>query len=161
MRLRITAAAAAVLAAAMCFPLAGVAAAQDLDCADFQTQAQAQAVYNQNPSDPNGLDRDKDGERARRLPGGAPGSGERPVAPRPVGVETGAGGTAEGGPDDSPDGPAADAGCGRRCRARRGGRGAGSTPVGPAERLSESELRKLAGNPMQAGVKPGGGRESV
>ena len=46
MRLGTTAAAAAVLAAAMCFPLAGVAAAQDLDCANFQTQAEAQAVYN-------------------------------------------------------------------------------------------------------------------
>ena len=53
MRLRITAAA-IVLPAALCFPLAGVAAAQDLlNCRDFQTQEQAQAVYNRNPSDPN------------------------------------------------------------------------------------------------------------
>ena len=75
MRLRTTGAAAFVLAAAMCFPLAGVALAQDLDCANFQTQAQAQAVYDQNPSDPNGLDRDKDGVACEALPGGAPGSG--------------------------------------------------------------------------------------
>lgn len=101
MRLRTTAAA-VVLAAAMCFPLAGVALAQDLDCADFQTQVQAQAVYDQNPSDPNGLDRDKDGVACEALPGGAPGSGEGPSPPS-GGVETGAGGTAEGGPDDSPD----------------------------------------------------------
>lgn len=33
----------------------------DLDCIDFATQAEAQAVYNQDPSDPNGLDADNDG----------------------------------------------------------------------------------------------------
>ena len=101
MRLRTTAAA-VVLAVAMCFLLTGVALAQDLDCADFQTQAQAQAVYAQNPSDPNGLDQDKDGIACEALPGGAPGSGEGPSPPS-GGVETGAGGTAEGGPKDSPD----------------------------------------------------------
>ena len=99
MRLGITAAAAAVLAAALCFPLAGVAAAQDKDCADFQTQAEAQAVYNQNPSDPNDLDRDNDGRACEALPGQPPGSDEHPNGP----VEAGAGGTAEGGPDDSPE----------------------------------------------------------
>ena len=107
MRLRTTTAAAAtVLAAAMCFPLAGVAAAQDLDCINFQTQAEAQAVYNQNPSDPHGLDQDKDGQACEAVPGGAPGSGEGPSPTYSApsgGVETGAGGTAEGGPDDSAD----------------------------------------------------------
>ncbi len=96
MRLGTTAAAAAVLAAAMCFPLAGVAAAQDLDCADFQTQAEAQAVYNQNPSDPHNLDGDNDGKACE---GNPLGSAEHPDG----GMETGAGGTAEGGPDDSPE----------------------------------------------------------
>ena len=33
----------------------------DLDCVDFATQAEAQAVYNQNTSDPHGLDADFDG----------------------------------------------------------------------------------------------------
>ena len=33
----------------------------DLDCEDFATQQQAQAVYDRNPSDPNGLDADNDG----------------------------------------------------------------------------------------------------
>jgi len=96
MRLGMTAAAAAVLAAALCFPLAGVAAAQDLDCANFQTQAEAQAVYNQNPSDPHDLDRDNDGKACE---GNPPGTDEPPNGP----VEAGAGGTAEGGPDDSPE----------------------------------------------------------
>ena len=84
MRLGIAAVAAAVLAAALCFPLAGVAAAQDKDCADFQTQAEAQAVYNQNPSDPNDLDRDNDGRACEGNPPGVTGDRPRPVAPRRV-----------------------------------------------------------------------------
>jgi Excalibur calcium-binding domain len=96
MRLGMTAAAAAVLAAALCFPLAGVAAAQDLDCANFQTQAEAQAVYNQNPSDPHNLDGDYDGKACE---GNPLGSAEHPAG----GMETGAGGTAEGGPEDTPE----------------------------------------------------------
>ena len=106
MRLRITAAA-IVLPAALCFPLASVAAAQDLlNCRDFQTQEQAQAVYNRNPSDPNHLDRDKDRKACEALPGEPLGSGEGPppISSVPSGpVEAGEGGTAEGGPDDSPE----------------------------------------------------------
>jgi len=34
----------------------------DLDCSDFSSQAEAQAVYEQDPSDPNGLDADGDGK---------------------------------------------------------------------------------------------------
>ncbi len=33
----------------------------DLDCADFATQQEAQAEYDADPSDPNGLDADSDG----------------------------------------------------------------------------------------------------
>lgn len=33
----------------------------DLDCIDFATQAEAQATYDADPSDPNGLDADSDG----------------------------------------------------------------------------------------------------
>lgn len=33
----------------------------DLDCADFATQAEAQAEFDADPSDPNGLDADSDG----------------------------------------------------------------------------------------------------
>jgi hypothetical protein len=96
MRLRTAATAGIVLAAAMCFPLAGVAAAQDLDCKDFQTQTDAQAVYNQDPRDPNGLDGDWDGKACEALPGGPLGSAEG----YPSGaVETGAGGTAEDSPE--------------------------------------------------------------
>lgn len=34
----------------------------DLDCEDFATQEEAQAVYDRDPHDPNGLDADDDGE---------------------------------------------------------------------------------------------------
>jgi hypothetical protein len=97
MRLR-TAVTVTVLTAGISYPLAGVALAQDLDCSDFATQAEAQAAYNQDPSDPNGLDRDNDGVACESLPGGALGSAENGdqdtgVAPS-GGVEAGAGGTA-------------------------------------------------------------------
>lgn len=45
-------------------PFTAVRAAQaqaDLDCADFATQQEAQATYDADPSDPNGLDADSDG----------------------------------------------------------------------------------------------------
>ena len=102
MRVR-NAVAVTVLTAGMSYPLAGVALAQDLDCADFSTQAQAQAVLNQDPSDPNRLDTDNDGVACEGLPG-APGSaengtntGDRDTGVAPSGgVEAGAGGTAGG-----------------------------------------------------------------
>jgi hypothetical protein len=37
-------------------------ASEDLDCSDRSSQAEAQAVYEQDPSDPNGLDADGDGK---------------------------------------------------------------------------------------------------
>jgi Excalibur calcium-binding domain len=103
MRVR-NAVAVAVLAAGVSYPLAGVAQAQDVNCSDFSTQAQAQAVYDQDPSDPNGLDRDNDGVACESLPGGAPGSAENGAntgdqdagAVPSGGVEAGAGGTAGG-----------------------------------------------------------------
>jgi hypothetical protein len=107
MRVR-TAVAVAVLTAGMSYPLAGVALAQDLDCSDFTTQAKAQAVYNQDPSDPNNLDADNDGVACESLPGGVLGSGEHAsntadqdtgAAPS-GGVEAGVGGTA--GDDSNP-----------------------------------------------------------
>ena len=54
--------------------LASVASAQtvELDCVDFATQGEAQAVYDQDPSDPNGLDEDDDGRACETLPSVAP-----------------------------------------------------------------------------------------
>ena len=44
-------------------------AQQDLDCSDFATQEEAQAEYNTDPSDPNGLDADNDGIACETLQG--------------------------------------------------------------------------------------------
>ena len=49
----------------------------DLDCEDFATQEEAQAVLDQDPSDPNMLDADNDGIACEALPSGggtAPGT---------------------------------------------------------------------------------------
>src|SRR4051794_23823799 len=48
---------------------ASIAGAQDLDCrTNFQFQEDAQAVLDQDPSDPNGLDRGKNGVACQDLP---------------------------------------------------------------------------------------------
>jgi LPXTG-motif cell wall-anchored protein len=92
MRIRqVVAAGALALAATAIFSApaeAGVSA--DRDCSDFATQADAQAVYNSDPSDPNRLDEDGDKKACETLPAGA---GVGFSAPQ-GGVETGAGGTA-------------------------------------------------------------------
>jgi micrococcal nuclease len=49
-------------------PSAGSGSDSDLDCASFATQEQAQRVYEQDPSDPNYLDGDDDGEACEDLP---------------------------------------------------------------------------------------------
>lgn len=61
--------------------LASIASAQtvELDCADFATQEEAQAVYDQDPGDPNTLDGDEDGEACENLPTVTP-QGEAAVA---------------------------------------------------------------------------------
>ncbi|HEY3504993.1 MAG TPA: excalibur calcium-binding domain-containing protein [Actinocatenispora sp.] len=79
------------LAVLAVFPVSGVAHAADLDCKDFKYQEDAQKVYDQDPSDPNGLDRDNDGIACEDNP-------HRPTADNGThpagGVETGAGGMA-------------------------------------------------------------------
>ncbi len=70
MRSRSTAAAAVLAAAALAFPMSGTALAQDLDCRDFATQQEAQAVFNADRSDPNRLDGDNDGIACEDNPGG-------------------------------------------------------------------------------------------
>ncbi|GAA3729576.1 hypothetical protein HDA32_000012 [Spinactinospora alkalitolerans] len=49
---------------------------QDLDCSDFATQEEAQAVLEQDASDPHDLDRDGDGVACETLPGGGTGDGD-------------------------------------------------------------------------------------
>lgn len=79
----------AVAASVMAAAPANAVLGADLNCSDFSTQEQAQAEYNRDPSDPNGLDRDGD----RLACEGAGGSAVSSTAPQ-GGVETGAGGTA-------------------------------------------------------------------
>ncbi|WP_336346114.1 CHRD domain-containing protein [Halalkalicoccus ordinarius] len=52
----------------------------DLDCEDFDTQEEAQEVYEQDTSDPHGLDGDNDGEACETLPGGSSASLNRPFS---------------------------------------------------------------------------------
>ena len=86
-------AAAGVVAAGMLVLFAGPAsAAIDLDCADFATQADAQAVLVANPSDPNSLDEDDDGQACEDFTYGTSGQVATPPA---GGVATGDGSTAD------------------------------------------------------------------
>src|SRR3954454_13835142 len=63
MRRRTTAAAGVLFTAALSLGVSGTAHAADTyNCPDFVSQADAQAVYNANPSDPDQLDRDNDGQ---------------------------------------------------------------------------------------------------
>ena len=59
---------AAMGASTLLFVVAPAAPTQDLNCADFQFQEDAQAVFNQDPTDPNHLDADKDGVACEELP---------------------------------------------------------------------------------------------
>jgi hypothetical protein len=60
--------------------LAGPAAAQeaDLDCKDFGSQAEAQAKYEQDPSDPHRLDADNDGQACEAFPYAQQGGQQQP-----------------------------------------------------------------------------------
>ncbi len=86
MRLRSTVATGA-LAAALIFPMSGTALAQDLDCSNFATQAEAQAAFDADTSDPNGLDADNDSLACEDLPGGdgtSVGGGTAAPSPEPA-----------------------------------------------------------------------------
>lgn len=52
------------------FLVPSAAGAQGRDCGDFATQGAAQAALDADPSDPNGLDADADGEACESLPAG-------------------------------------------------------------------------------------------
>jgi hypothetical protein len=54
----------------------GAGGGADLDCGDFATQQQAQAALERNPSDPNRLDADNDGEACESYPYDSGGGGE-------------------------------------------------------------------------------------
>jgi hypothetical protein len=97
-----------VLAVGAMAPLSGSALAADQNCSDFDTQQEAQAVYEQDTSDPNGLDRDDDGVACENnASGSSSGSGDSDddsdsgqVSAVPSGgADTGGGSSAAGGGD--------------------------------------------------------------
>ena len=86
-------AAAGILATGMLVLFAGPAAtAVDLDCGDFPNQAAAQAVLVGEPSDPNDLDADDDGQACEDYDYASSGQVATPPA---GGVATGDGSTAD------------------------------------------------------------------
>jgi hypothetical protein len=98
MRLR-TSVAVAVVFAAVSVPMTGTALAADVDCADFPTQAQAQAVLVADPSDPNGLDGNHNGTACEdhAFPG-APAAVPQVATPPAGAVAAGDGSTGGSGP---------------------------------------------------------------
>ena len=97
---KLVAAGALALATTVLTMPSAAASAGDVDCPDFSTQAEAQAEYDADPSDPNRLDADDDGIACETLPGGGGGTSDDGVAEDDDavvpegGVDTGAGGTA-------------------------------------------------------------------
>jgi hypothetical protein len=61
-------AALSMVAALVLSPAAMAQTGDQYDCADFASQEEAQAVYDQDTSDPNGLDADSDGVACEELP---------------------------------------------------------------------------------------------
>ena len=70
----------------------------DYDCADFETQAQAKAVLEQDPSDPHYLDGEGDGTPCEDLPSGDVPSADTDSPSDPAAVPTTAPSTAAGAP---------------------------------------------------------------
>ncbi|MFD2397738.1 excalibur calcium-binding domain-containing protein [Prauserella oleivorans] len=64
----------------------------DKNCADFATQAQAQATLDADPSDPHNLDADNDGEACERHFAGTSGDHDQQVSVYPSGESTPAAG---------------------------------------------------------------------
>ncbi|PZA18943.1 hypothetical protein, partial [Modestobacter versicolor] len=101
MRVR-SAVAAAVLAATVSVPLAGTAAAADLDCADFPNQAAAQVVLDADPTDPNDLDGNDNGQACEAQAYGSVAAAPVPATPagqvaaRPAGAVAAGDGSSAG-----------------------------------------------------------------
>ena len=96
MRRTIVLLAAAVMLALWATP---ASAQDDQNCADFPSQAAAQAHLRQDPSDPDRLDADNDGLACENYPNYPEGS---PRDETPVGAATGGGDTGGGGNGDLP-----------------------------------------------------------
>jgi hypothetical protein len=96
--------AALTLATGLSVGMAGTAtAAEDQDCADFASQVAAQTALEYDPTDPNGLDEDGDGQACEEFTyaagGGSGGGGTmgQVATPPAGGVATGDGSTTDAG----------------------------------------------------------------
>lgn len=83
-----------VLTAGMSVPFVGSALAADLNCADFGSQAEAQAVLVADPSDPNNLDANDNGQACEEFGYTGTGSGGEVSTTPSGGVAAGDGSTA-------------------------------------------------------------------
>ena len=106
MRVHRTAAAGVLLTAAFSLGFTGTAGADDLNCSDFATQADAQAVYDATPGDPNGLDQNGNGIACETLPttDGSPAVTEDSTALAGQAAPTPTGGVAAGDGSSAEDG---------------------------------------------------------
>lgn len=92
---------AAALVALLVLAVPAFAQSGDLDCPDFSSQAEAQAEYDKDTSDPHDLDRDDDGEACEDSEYTSTGSSDTEgsdVVP-PTRAELGGGGGTTGGAD--------------------------------------------------------------
>ncbi|MGY2127460.1 hypothetical protein [Blastococcus sp. SYSU DS0617] len=96
MRRHTTAAAGIFITAGLSFGFSGTALADEHNCPDYATQEEAQAFFDADPSDPEGLDADDDGIACEDLPrgGAAPTQGGSEDADND-GDMTGGGGTTD------------------------------------------------------------------
>lgn len=97
---RRTGAVGTLIAIAAIVPLADIAHAQDLDCADFTYQEDAQAAYDRAPGDPHRLDEDRgpdDGIACEVLPRRGTAAATPAALTPTLGVRGGLGGTAGSG----------------------------------------------------------------
>jgi hypothetical protein len=74
-----------VLTAGISVPFAGTAMAADRDCADFASQAEAQAALQASPGDPERLDANNNGQACEAFAYTASGSGGGQVSTNPRG----------------------------------------------------------------------------
>ena len=77
---------------ATCLLASPAQAAQGLNCDDFDSQADAQDFYDDDPSDPEGLDRDNNGVACETTTYSSSGSGSSDSSTPTGGVAAGAGG---------------------------------------------------------------------
>ncbi|WP_347059655.1 excalibur calcium-binding domain-containing protein [Blastococcus sp. HT6-30] len=91
MRRSTTAAAGIFITAGLSFGFSGTALADEHNCENYATQEEAQAFFDADPSDPEGLDADDDGIACEDLPAGDSLPTEPTQSPQPADGDNGGG----------------------------------------------------------------------